>query len=165
MTSSVEIVRSDDMLKAYVGPSGRAGLAFVSLLLVFAILASFGALTVPGMLADGEGLSISELVWVLFLVLTFPWLVFSNRDFFVLETLSFSGGVLALRRSYLGLFGKTQTFRVNELEDLRYGGLDDGTVEFEARGETYWLRNRLREQAARTLVEDLNRRIGAVARC
>lgn len=39
-------------------------------------------------------------------------------------------------------------------------GLDDGTVEFDVGGRTYYLRNRLEEQDAQRVVDELRSRIG-----
>ena len=86
------------------------------------------------------------------------WLCYVSRDYLVRETLVFAGGKLTLKRNYL-VFDLTESFRAEEVRDLRAVGPDNGTVEFEAGGSTRRLRARLEERDARKLMEELRRRL------
>lgn len=138
-----------------------AGILLAAYLAVVGILASLFASVAS---ASEEGSTVPG--WPIVL----PWVLvptvavlFLSRHLFVEEIITLSKGVLTLKRSYV-VFTSSKSFRVEEVENLRNGGLDDGTIEFEVGGRTHYLRNRLREQTARTLVEELNGRMQSAAR-
>lgn len=124
---------------------------------VLAFWAFIGAMVfVPGLIA--RELSRGVLVWGLFWAFLGLYICYVSRDYLVRETLVFAGGKLTLKRNYL-VFDLTESFRAEEVRDLRAVGPDNGTVEFEAGGRTRCLRARLEERDARLLVEELRRRL------
>jgi len=98
------------------------------------------------------------LAWILFWALFGLWICYVSRNYLVRETLVFARGKLTLKRNYL-VVTLTESFRAEEVRDLRVAGRGNGTVEFEAGGRTRRLRARLEERDARKLVGELRRHL------
>ena len=124
---------------------------------ILAFWAFIGALAfVPALIA--RELPRGVLIWGPFWAFSGLWICYVSRDYLVRETLVFTGGKLTLKRNYL-VFDLSESFRAEEVRDLRAVGPDNGTVEFEAGGRTRRLRARLEERDARRLVEEMRRRL------
>jgi hypothetical protein len=133
----------------------------VWLCLILAFWGFIGALILPAIFY-GRDLSRDYLLWSVGWIVMVVWICYVSRDYLVTETLVLAGDVLTLNRNYL-IFTSTESFRADEVENLRAAGIDDGTVEFEVGDRTYYLRNRLNGRDAQRVVEELRVRIGTTA--
>jgi hypothetical protein len=147
--------RGED-LEARVRPGWFwASVAWLCFILAF--WAFIGALVfVPALISREPPQGV--LAWILFWALFGLWICYVSRDYLVRETLVFAGGKLTLKR-YCLIVTLTESFRAEEVRDLRVAGMGNGTVEFEAGGRTRRLRARLEERDARKLVGELRRRL------
>ena len=116
-----------------------------------------GALTLPAVFY-GQEFSRDNLLWGASWIVMLVWICYVSRNYLVTETLVLAGGALTLKRDYL-IFARTETFRAEEVKNLRAAGPGDGRVEFEAGGRRRWLRTPLEERDARRLVEELGERL------
>ena len=137
--------------------------AILVLCVAFALFASFWTVVVVLPALGGQGLQQIGLRTAVLPILAMAYLAFIARGNLLTETVAFRNGMLVVKRDYI-VFRREESFSAEEVEHLRAGGLGGGTVEFRARGRTRYVRSRLREQTARTLVEELNRRVQDAAR-
>jgi len=149
--------RGED-LKARVRP-GWFGASVAWLCFILAFWAFIGAFTLPSVFY-GQELSRDHLLWTLSWIAMLALICYVSGDYVVRETLVFAGGKLTLKRNYL-VFVLTESFRAEEVRDLRAVGPDNGTVEFEAGGRTRRLRTRLEERDSRKLVGELRRHLNS----
>jgi hypothetical protein len=143
-----------EKLEAHVRPRWfLASVAWFCFVVAFWVV--IGALTLPAVFY-GQELSRDYMLWGAIWIVMLVCICYVSRNYLITETLVLVGGVLTLKRSYL-VFARTESFRAEEVENLRAAG--HGTVEFEAGGGTRWLRTPLEERDARRLVEELGERL------
>jgi hypothetical protein len=97
---------------------------------ILAFWAFIGAMVFVPALIEQE-LPPGVLIWGSFWAFLGLGICYVSRDYLVRETLVFAGGKLTLKRNYL-VFDLSESFRAEEVRDLRAVGPDNGTVEFEA---------------------------------
>ena len=147
--------RGED-LEARVRP-GWFWVSFAWLCFILTFWSFIGALVfVPALIA--RELPRGVLIWGPFWAFSGLLICYVSREYLVRETLVFARGTLTLKRNYL-IVTLTESFRAEEVRDLRAAGMGNGRVEFEAGGRARWLRTRLGGRDARKLVEVLRRHL------